>query len=358
MQQVSLSPEQRTPLLAALVAGVAGLVVGVIVGLLMGWNADAAPQHLGEAYAAKYVQSVADSYALVPNEALAIDRMKDFPDYAQAIEWASRLSQGDLDAQTRLLTLKTLLDAKAATGELPAGGSGLNLMGVVLALLALLVLAGAGIGGFLYFRHRMGSERPATAPVEQSAANVGAQISAQYMAEQTAGASAPTVPNMSALAEPDDANRVSRWVTTYVLGDDLYDDSFSIDDTNGDFLGECGVGIGETIGVGDPKKVQTFEIWLFDKNDIRTVTHVLMSEHAFNDEALKSKLAAKGQPALAQLNGELVLETAELMVRARIVEMQYGSAPLPPNSFFQQITIELQAYKKGDAGDLGPADFG
>jgi hypothetical protein len=44
--------------------------------------------------------------------------------------------------------------------------------------------------------------------------------------------------------------------------------------------GECGVGISETIGVGDPKKVTAFEVWLFDKNDIQTVTKVLMSAHA------------------------------------------------------------------------------
>ena len=44
-------------------------------------------------------------------------------------------------------------------------------------------------------------------------------------------------------------------MTTYMIGDDLYDDSFSIDSPSGEFLGECGVGISDTIGVGDPKKV-------------------------------------------------------------------------------------------------------
>ena len=66
-------------------------------------------------------------------------------------------------------------------------------------------------------------------------------------------------------------------MTTYVLGDDLYDESFSIDTASGDFLGEYGVGVSETIGVGEPKKVTALEIWLFDKNDIKTATKVLMS---------------------------------------------------------------------------------
>ena len=89
---------------------------------------------------------------------------------------------------------------------------------------------------------------------------------------------------------------VAQFMTTYMQGDDLYDDSFSIDSPSGEFLGECGVGISDTVGVGDPKKVTAFEVWLFDKNDIQTVTKVLMSEHAFNDQNIRQRLASKGEP--------------------------------------------------------------
>lgn len=102
--------------------------------------------------------------------------------------------------------------------------------------------------------------------------------------------------------------------------------------------------------MGDPKKVTAFEVWLFDKNDIRTVTRVLMSEHAFGDEALKSRLAAKGEPVLA-LPGEVVnMETASLLVTARVVDLAYGGGALPPSSFFEQITIELASYPKPGVG--------
>jgi hypothetical protein len=40
----------------------------------------------------------------------------------------------------------------------------------------------------------------------------------------------------------------------------------------GEFMGEYGVGVSEAIGVGEPKKVTALEIWLFDKNDIKTAT--------------------------------------------------------------------------------------
>ena len=66
-------------------------------------------------------------------------------------------------------------------------------------------------------------------------------------------------------------------MTTYRQGDDLYDDSFSIDSVNGEFLGECGVWVSRKLSVlRDPKKVTALEVWLFDKNDIQTVTKILM----------------------------------------------------------------------------------
>ena len=96
--------------------------------------------------------------------------------------------------------------------------------------------------------------------------------------------------------------------TAYTRGHDTYDDAFSIENANGDFLGECGVGISETIGATAPKNVTAFEVWLFDKNDIRTITKVIMSDHAFFDDALKAKLAPKGEPVLARENETIVLE--------------------------------------------------
>ena len=139
---------------------------------------------------------------------------------------------------------------------------------------------------------------------------------------------------------------MSQYMTTYMLGDDLFDDSFSIDSPSGEFLGECGVGISEAIGVGEPKKVAAFEIWLFDKNDIQTVTKVLMSQHAFMDEALRQRLAAKGEPFQADPGSEMVLETATLRLVARVVDLTYGGGAMPANSFFERVTLELAVWPK------------
>ena len=147
---------------------------------------------------------------------------------------------------------------------------------------------------------------------------------------------------------------IARFQTTYARGNDTYDESFSIENEDGDFLGECGVGLSETIGTDTPKNVTAFEVWLFDKNDIRTVTKVVMSDHAFFDEAIKAKLAPKGEPVLARPNETIVLETASLIVNAEIVELEYGADDLPSQSFFERFSIELSAWAKD--GEFGEPD--
>jgi hypothetical protein len=146
---------------------------------------------------------------------------------------------------------------------------------------------------------------------------------------------------------------IARFRTTYVLGHDTYDDSFSIENSSGDFLGECGVSIAESLGTEAPKNVTAFEVWLFDKNDIRTITKVIMSDHAFFDDALKAKLAPKGEPVLARESETIVLETATLIINAEVTELTYGTGTLPPQSFFERFTIELSAWsKEGDFEEL------
>jgi len=145
---------------------------------------------------------------------------------------------------------------------------------------------------------------------------------------------------------PSEEPPLGQFMASYRLGDDLFDDSFSIDSASGEFLGECGAGISEMIGVGEPKKVTAFEVWLFDKNDIQTVTKVLMSAHAFVDDQLRQQLAAKGEPVLSELNGETVLETQTLKLVARVVDLAYGDGAMPSESYFERLVLELEVTQK------------
>jgi hypothetical protein len=139
---------------------------------------------------------------------------------------------------------------------------------------------------------------------------------------------------------------ITQTMTTYVLGDDLYDESFSIDTAAGEFMGEYGVGVSEAIGVGEPKKVTALEFWLFDKNDIKTATKVLMSPHAFKDPAIRSRLEPKGELVMVEPHAQILLETATLQLLATVVDLEYGQGPLPPESYFERITLELAIWPR------------
>jgi hypothetical protein len=139
---------------------------------------------------------------------------------------------------------------------------------------------------------------------------------------------------------------ITQTMTTYVLGDDLYDESFSIDTQAGEFMGEYGVGVSEAIGVGEPKKVTAMEIWLFDKNDIKTATKVLMSKHAFNDPSIRGRLEPKGELVVVEPQAQVLLETATLQLLVTIVDLEYGNGALPTDSYFDRITLELAIWPR------------
>lgn len=329
-----------------------GFLLGLIIGLpILGWNVlpvqwyDADVVHLRADLQDDYIRMVAGAYAQNRDIELAARRMAGFGDTV-GTAFQRTISQSNATEMQQVADLQTALDQyRQAMGQptptTPTGGSGSN----DLAPYFLLFLAGlfilivlAGIGAYAWTRMRQAPVvatdpgAPMRRPVATSSAAPAVDMPTLVPAASSSGAVA--------------TQAIARFMTTYTLGDDVYDDSFSVDGQDGSFLGECGMGISETIGVGDPKKVTAFEIWLFDKNDIRTVTKVLMSEHAFRDEALKSRLAAKGEPMSALAGETLSLETATLVVTARIVDMAYGGGALPPNSFFERMTIELQAYRK------------
>jgi hypothetical protein len=142
------------------------------------------------------------------------------------------------------------------------------------------------------------------------------------------------------------AQPITQTMTTYVLGDDLYDESFSIDTAGGEFLGEYGVGVSETVGVGEPKKVAALEVWLFDKNDIKTATKVLMSEHAYNDPNIRARLEPKGELIVVKPREEVLLETKTLQLLATVVDMEYGAGAAPQKSYFERITLELAVWPR------------
>lgn len=335
---------QRQPVLIGVIAFIVGFSIGLFV---FGWGltpvqyTGAGPQDLLDSYQDYYLASLARTYAASNDAAFARGALAGWEEAPVAICELSA-SQRNLDPVTaqQLELLATVVNngqgctavAVTGAGEAAEEGGGLG----SLLLVIVLVLAFAGILGAILMVMRR-SPRP-------MAVDEGYGLQMEPAATPFTGAEQELA-----------ATPIARFRTDYERGHDTYDDSFSIENAQGDFLGECGVGISESIGMDTPKNVTAFEVWLFDKNDIRTVTKVIMSDHAFFDEALKAKLAPKGEPILAREGETIVLETATLIVNAEITNMTYGSGSLPPKSFFEEFTVELSAWAK--EGDFDEPDI-
>jgi len=322
-----------------LVALVGGVLVGLLLGLAIGWWwwpvewTNSTPGNLRSDFQSDYVSWVAEQYAKTGDLEWARGKLgAEYWKEGQLAETLDKLAteRGGQEAEHMRALAQILGIPPAGTPAAPAttGGVGLRSVAMVCGA-ALLVVAFVGAAVFLLSRLR----------------GAGA---VSEPAERRAGRAAGFMPSEE-VSWGVEGPPLAQFVTTYTLGDDRYDPSFSIELENGEFMGECGIGISETIGVGAPNKVTAFEVWLFDKNDIRTVTKVLMSDYAFHAEALRAKLAPKGEPVLDEAGKDIVLETKTLRVRARLVDVSYGVANLPPNSFFSGLTVELAAWSVGQA---------
>jgi hypothetical protein len=323
-----------------LVAAIGAAVVGLLLGLAVGWWlwpvewTNATPVYLRSDFQEEYILLVAQDYVETSDLGKARERLG--VDFWEEGELAGALEQVEQarDGRQALAVRKLASDlGTTATPEDEAEGVGARLRPVMLVCgIGLLVVA--FVGGSLYLYSRLIERR---------------EVAAEPRFGPRPAVTEEMVPIEQVTWEGQPPN--AQFVTTYVMGDDHYDPSFSIELESGEFMGECGVGISETIGAGAPDRVTALEAWLFDKNDIRTVTKVLMSRYAFNDEALRTKLAPKGEPILLREGQDVILETKMLRLRVHVVEVMYGEGDLPSDSFFERLTVELAAWVKPGAED-------
>jgi hypothetical protein len=313
------------------------LVLGVILGLLLGiifawgiWPAkaiDTTPEVLREDLQKDYLRMTIDSYNRTGDPNIAIERWNNLGEAKGRVFGLIQNDPGYLNAadiQNFGLLVQNATGAPVVTtpsAESPGAMSTLVLYASIAVVIVLL-----GLGGLYLWRLLRKSTGPVTAVMQAAEAS--------RQAEKTDFQSL-------GLAPP-----ITQTMTTYVLGDDLYDESFSIDTGGGEFLGEYGVGVSETVGVGEPKKVAALEVWLFDKNDIKTATKVLMSEHAYNDPGIRARLEPKGELIVVKPQEQVLLETATLQLLATVVDMDYGAGAAPQKSYFERITLELAIWPR------------
>jgi len=323
----------KNPLVVGLICFVVGLVIGLVV---LGWWiwpvnwTDATPAELSYDWQVEFLRASIQAYGYNGNTTEAQERYAALgPEAPNALNTIAQDPQGistELIADySNVVSAAAPVTTPTSTGAAPtAKKSALPILLVALCLLVLVLVA--FLAYMFFFRKRLASSGPKATPEEIAET----RRQAGYTDYSTKGTEPP----------------IGQFMASYKLGDDLFDDSFSIDSASGEFLGECGVGISETIGVGDHKKVTAFEVWLFDKNDIQTVTKVLMSAHAFNESTIRQRLEAKGEPVLVESGIETVLETQTLQLVARVADMSYGDSAMPEESFFDHVLLELSVWSK------------
>ncbi|MGQ9553608.1 MAG: hypothetical protein ACUVWR_05800 [Anaerolineae bacterium] len=163
---------------------------------------------------------------------------------------------------------------------------------------------------------------------------------------QPALATAPSRTTTSAAIVPGQV--VGNFLATYRHGAaESFDTSYSIETDDGEFLGECGVGVAETVGESSPERACAMEIWLFDKSDIRTATKLIVSDYAMQDNEIREAIAGRGEVTRAQSGQTIKLDTAGLTLTVQVLDLKYAESPdAPPKSYFQELSIELTAVQK------------
>ena len=309
-----------------------GAVLGLILGLVMGWGiwpvkwTDGTPEVLRSDLQEDYLRMAIESFNRTGDINAAVRRWEDLGAASNSTYLRVQTDPGGVDPAAVQEYGNVIQAAKGPIQPTAADGGTTATSSAVLYASIVVVIILVAVGGLYLWRLLRKNTGPVTAVMQ------GAELNRQV--EKTDFQSL-------GLAPP-----ITQTMTTYVLGDDLYDESFSIDTGGGEFLGEYGVGVSETIGVGEPKKVAALEIWLFDKNDIKTATKVLMSEHAYNDPNIRARLEPKGELVVVKPQEQVLLETATLQLLATVVDMDYGTGAMPQQSYFERITLELAIWPR------------
>jgi hypothetical protein len=333
---------------------VIALAVGVAAGIPLGWATvrvvNTTPAVMRPDLQEDYLRMAIDSFRVNRDPNLAVQRWDELGPAAATMFVKVQEDPKGMDPAV-IVAYGQVIQAVKGQSLVPEGSqgtpssSGTAPFRTALLIAAVVVLALVAAAVVLFVMRRASprlARARATASATSSASSSSSMPAPAPAARPTRAAPRTDFESLG-VAPP-----ITQNMTTYVLGDDLYDESFSIDTASGDFLGEYGVGVSETIGVGEPKKVTALEIWLFDKNDIKTATKVLMSAHAFRDPGIRGRLEAKGELIEVEPQRQIMLETETVQLLATVVDLQYGDGAMPEKSYFERVTLELAIWRKAD----------
>lgn len=349
-----------------------GFVLGLIVGLVYAYQInpvewkDALPIDLRQDYKEQWVLMAARAYAIEQNSELALERMRSFSK-EEAADLLNRLylnaaTETDRE-QLRQFGALFGIDVGTATqlpegetapptppAEQPEEGGG-SLFGTLLRLCLVGVVALlVAVGALQFWTNRRRKAGELFEPGARREPSL--DLSVEPEAEGAFGGYEEPLPETGPMPAVGEKS-IGRFTTRYEYGNDNFDMSFSIQLPDNTYLGECGVGVGEILLDQPHQHVGAFEVWLFDKDDIQTVTKLIVSEALADNPDAVAALSERGEIIVAREGETFELETASLRVRARIRSLKYGDNPsLEPNSYFERLEVELEPFQKAGGGGI------
>jgi hypothetical protein len=340
-------------------ATVVALAIGVIFGLIWAYAVsptqyyDAAPYRLSENWREEWVKLVAAARSAGFYEDTEIQRLLSQVESPGA-EVNELIQETSGTVQQGLSGIQDIAQNTSGTPAVRPGGIVGDILNFIIPPIVLIVLAVIAIllwGVFIkpnfvdVVRERM---RPKTDEDRQRAANIE-MMKQQRLAEVKAREEVAA----SAAGNPYGAP-ITLKLPSYMKGRS-FDESYAIENANDEFLGEFGATIAKTIG--DTNEICAVEIWLFDKEDfVRTLTKLFVTEHAYNDPAIRSDLENRVDDpendfVIAKPGAVIRLETDALLIQATVTNLELGSdGLLPPNSYMKNFSFKMEAWEKKGAG--------
>ncbi len=104
------------------------------------------------------------------------------------------------------------------------------------------------------------------------------------------------------------------------------------------FLGECGMEA-FTPSIIDSREAQAVGVWLFDKDDVRTTSIVLIPSELPEDD--KIVLSYRGEVHVAEVGKEIRVELGTLSMIIKVVEVKLPEAPGPMRPYFYRLMVEV-----------------
>ena len=347
------------------------LIAGIGLGLLWGWViapvewTDVDPSHMSDQYKEEYFRMTIDSYRLTFNEEQAKQRLGEINADVESLYAKVAATPGSIDPNFLLVFGKFLTDNGYLASAQPiqmaeqtenAGGNEATTVieteeaknsGWVTVLVIIASLFAVGVAGYAIYRILKNRSRSFDDEEDEEEYEEVHHSSNRNFATPKERNMVTPQKEKTQVHDPEfDRQPFAKFQATYLIGNDNFNESFSIDSRSGEYLGECGFGVSELMGVGTPKKASAFEVWMFDKNDIQTVTKVLLTPYFFNDYNTRARLEPKGELVEVKAGKQIRLETASLFMIATIKDMRFGEGISAENSYLDQLGMELAIWKK------------